>query len=601
MRRSDYLVPILNDPADDDDDDNNNSDDNRRPEGYKSVWHTPSPTGPDPAIPRGRTESGRYDFSARLSIDNSVREGGMTSTAVLNEMARARPDYSALGVAARRIIGQRSFYRDLVPITGAVGPAEYYLFDTPRLLYKNEKTENAYVAQRAIRNLLKRAGGALFVHASAGKQNRLVYPLPERRAPSRLRVVIPADAGANDIFIRFDDAEPVRIKPAPAMRANAEHLAVTQGAVALSALSAIHDKVTVNTLSGPANALGVSAPMITAGFAQIEIPAGVKVAQVWNEGDEKSVTIALQYRASKPYVFDESFYRVMLARLADTPEERFSSAMELLLNEKEKPAKPESDEDYAQLEIANYYLSLQRRISTAQRIFSSSVARPREGMIRDVSADLAEKLADKARRADMENQWLVALENWSRSARAIDDAQHRTAILEMANALYNIGERFMAENLLRGCYLFSKDETLRYQAFKALEDRYTAEKDVEKLVNLYATDLKLEIGPNSVASLVSAFVASREYRFAVMIGPSFPTPPATGFTGSCWRALPTLPKSGFRQLWNFCSTKRKNRRSRKVMRITPSLKSQIIIFPCNAGFQRRRESLARLSPGQGKE
>src|SRR5262249_42877875 len=131
--------------------------------------------------------------AVRLARDNSRREGGLLGAALLDAAAVERPDYPRVRVAAEKLRGFHTFYRDLVPrAKSTADPQTFAWFLTPRLLNSGEPARPARVPRQHADDILDRLAGGLFLRVPSPGEAPLGYPVPERFGPSWLRVAVEA-------------------------------------------------------------------------------------------------------------------------------------------------------------------------------------------------------------------------------------------------------------------------------------------------------------------------------------------------------------------------------------------------------------------------
>jgi len=135
------------------------------------------------------------------------------------------------------------------------------------------------------------------------------YELPERFAPSRIRVAVhaPEHRTGETLYLQFDDAPPQQLQASPPPALPEGAFTDTLGALALRIQGSRWPAAGGATDSGLFALAAPTAPQITAGVAELPLPASVRRVRLWRKNpDGPPLYAALQYRTSNPYTPAES-------------------------------------------------------------------------------------------------------------------------------------------------------------------------------------------------------------------------------------------------------------------------------------------------------
>jgi hypothetical protein len=456
----------------------------------------------------------------RIVQDNSRKAGGMVGSGVLREAALRREDYPAGLTEAEQLRGFRSYYRDLLPSKKAATSAQfmaYFLAESLRSV--NRPQSNAILADQHLTEALQRVGNAYFTSLTGvGRAAANDYALPEQHAagqlllivdkrecvPRLLRIEIDQNP-SKDIWLRCEpDLEPeaftrslaetalIRLQQAPA-----------SSNVTLDALFAAHTQ---------------PAPLITTAVYEVPLPRGVRTVKIWQASDlAKPVNVAVQYRASRAFLFSEHSY---LARLRESSGKRLSALFLQDLSGISQQDRP-TEKSPAEQQLANDWLPLERLIKAEYRLYKSAVSHNpmAQGTSHVASQTLDNEIA-LAKSAEEKQQWLEALEHWGQVVNYSAGLTRQQAYLHQAKALTQMGEDYLAENLRRYLSLYA-DASVAEQAIAQLSDSYQAQNNNAALQTLAAAMLIQRPTAGHSRLLLDTLLKNGEYRFALLLGLSF--------------------------------------------------------------------------------
>ncbi|HRD68086.1 MAG TPA: hypothetical protein PKY50_18270, partial [Candidatus Competibacter sp.] len=184
-----------------------------RPVAHGSIWDL-GLTGLS-ALSNGLPLADAERVALRLGRDNGYRDGGLTAALAMRQTALAHREVPRLTPQAQDLMGLFTFYRALLPVAKpTIAPPRFAWLRGRRLLGLTERPREALVAERFSDEGLDALASAHFLELTPDVE--LEYRLPERSAPSLLRVAVEPHASAGaELLLRFDDQAPLRLRAQP--------------------------------------------------------------------------------------------------------------------------------------------------------------------------------------------------------------------------------------------------------------------------------------------------------------------------------------------------------------------------------------------------
>ena len=249
----------------------------------------------NPSVPASRQSV------LRLLQDNSWREGGLIGAALMRNWERDYPEENEIRLLSQRALFRHTAYRDLLPATHDQLIDQHFAWFRTPALFNAERT--LVVAENYAGNLSALMANGYFVQLPQGASAAYDYALPQRAAPSQLRLVVQRDALGTDkrIYVQFDDKPPVPVVLSGGQDLQPRDWQAGRAEAALAVLNRVHDSRGA-TLAGPFALRNKSAPLLDVALLELRLPRGVQRIRIW--GDDKpggTVQLALQYRASRYY------------------------------------------------------------------------------------------------------------------------------------------------------------------------------------------------------------------------------------------------------------------------------------------------------------
>jgi|GEM_PF-4120943 len=285
---------------------------------------------------------------------------------------------------------------------------------------------------------------ALFHHIG---DTAVRFALPKVPYPIHLRALVPSDAAAVSIEVKYDNGSVATLTSGvPVLNEDSRHPDAT-------ALATVQKDAWPSTLSGYADRAGAVAIQTQVSSMEWQVPPNVKSVTLRTLNG--SVPVALQWAGSAEYFLDDQF----LAQLAQ--QRTAGDASESLEQAALKP--------------------LQRMLETSYAQFTANVVPPAKV---GGKADNA-KARQAAQAAKRESEAARAVELWQQAMQTSDASQQAQALRGMIKALLQAGERFTAERLLRSHWI-GGNPALASVAEEELDALYKREGDRD-IQTLFAT------------------------------------------------------------------------------------------------------------------
>ena len=166
----------------------------------------------------------------------------------------------------------------------------------------------------------------------------------------------------------------------------------------------------------------------------------------------------------------------------------------------------------------------------------------------------------EARRLERAGQSLPALEQWSLLTGAKLVSVRTEAVLGQARTLRQLNEEFLAEQMLRGTFLYDPDPVVREQAFAQLQRDYEATADEDSVLTLVGAAAMRQPEPNRLRQLASVLLDQGDPGLALPVllalPPAEQSPPLVAraaYQLGWWQVfeetLSRWPDSAQRRLW----------------------------------------------------
>lgn len=471
----------------------------------------------------------------RLYPDNRLRDSAMLGTSASLQAANRQRDMPALRTDANEKALLHTFYRDLLPRDKSpTGHQRFAWYLTPRLRGSSDTGRGTVIAGQHLNQLLQSLGSGVFLPLPEAVTDpkqatdagaALAYDLPPRFAPSTVRVLVHGDAERPEkIYLQYDQQVPVLLSLLPVPELPGDRFVTGSAEAALGLLAQRHGKHGIGTLSGAFGQRHAPGPLIPARILEVPLPPSVGRIRLWREGaGGADLWLALQLRAAKPFTLTERAYLDASRALHPGPANTRTTLAEFMTA---LSATAPIDATPSRHELDSHWQPLARVVRAESKLFNATVAAPAAALPVVAAATAASSRAAALRLA-AQGQWLPALEAWSGAA-ASPLAQERAQALDgQIEALRQLGEDFLAQQLLKQQLLQGHDQPTRQRARLALTHIYRQTDDQENLLSTFAAALVRDPEADNaevLTGLVEALLGNDESALALTAGLLLPPP-----------------------------------------------------------------------------
>lgn len=454
-----------------------------------SHWNL-SPADIEDAMADPASADGKAWVALRSARDNSRPQGPLRGYLTLRALAALRPDDPELSDLADQLRARYTFHRDLLPVrTGPDARQHTGYFCSRRLRSTQQTARDVIIAEQHIDDLAGRLPSARFTVTPNRPELASVYRLPPEVGPTLLQVVVNQQSvrGAVPLFVQFDGRPPVALLALAGPELTPDHYSAGAVEAGLSALGRRHTIAAPGTLGGPFARLDAPAPLVSAGTAELPVPAGVSEIRVWSPTAQPgSTAVALRYLDSKKFRLTEMEYTELSRRagIASQGRNMFVAAV--------RRQSFVSPDQYAERELRNHWEPLLTWLRQEDESFRRGII-PAEGSAGSQLARsgtpvqpvrLTTEALSAARAYAQQEQWLLALEAWSDALPFVSGTSRSEVLFGRITALRQLGEDHLHETGLRGLLLFDADEAVRQEAASRLTRLYRQTGDEDALLRL---------------------------------------------------------------------------------------------------------------------
>ncbi len=437
----------------------------------------------------------------QLFRDNTHREGGLLGSAMLRRTARARRDVP--GILSRAGVQEQAmtYLRDLFP--EKEGRSRTLRFLVPRLR-PFEGREDLTVPHGAVQTLLGTVGSARF-HGLPGTGDWAGYALPERPAPTTLRVAVVLGEEQERFRIRLGDGpeQTCLVFDGPELGRNSQ--GVTTAETGMAVLRHGFDEEDGGASVGALHAMLGGTPLARVGVIDLELPVGVREVFV-GHGSRPDMLVALQYRAGRTFRLQEDEYLNLVGTAMEGSFQKFLSRQTGV------PA-----------DLAAHWQPLADFIASRSETFGAGVPETWEsGCLRPMPGDGAgvsgpQDLIRRAREKERSNNLLAALEEWAAVYRLVSGNDRVTAVRGLERVLRGLDEHFLADRLLR--YEFLRGDGASSRAAGDLLLAEAKERgDVEQRLTIHCARYVRTSVPEDLAAVSELLINRGSHGLGLMAG-----------------------------------------------------------------------------------
>jgi len=427
-------------------------------------------------------------LATKLGKDNFWRADGLQSGFLLNEVYQKRLDALDLLQARDQSLGLFTFYRDLLPSKGIKQNQQKYAYVIDwNLRDPKDEGKETFVLESHKDDLLTHLIGGYFYHINCSEEDPLTYTLPDRQAPSFLRIVVNQTmmTSPQSLWIQYDRNEPFKLLIFPHRDLAFKAYKPTRG---LMGLRLMNDSL--GTLGGLFNIRAEPGPLYSAGVLEIPLDADVKQVKIWGaDKNSNPIEIALHYQTSRPYRLEQ---RMMLEEIqcVKNAEDLFISALEFVIRcqtEKKKSCDFNAfwehlkgygeEQKQSVAELYNHWLKLLRFLAGRHQRLMTSIGETDLIYIQPGKGKSSQEKVKKAENLFQERKYQDSFDVWTELLNTSDAAIWRKAHIERVRALQNLGEVYLAGRYLQTIFLKSHDKNLQREAFDYLLSFYQKNQD----------------------------------------------------------------------------------------------------------------------------
>ncbi len=472
-------------------------------------------------------------LASRIARDNRRKEGGLSGAMLFYIGSLRNPGFPPLRESAEELLDDHAFYRDLLPANQYDDKAPAYRkFVSGRLRDAAGEAGTTVVAQRHAMALIDGIPGAWFANVStAVGGNEIVLELPPRPAPTFLRVVADlSDSSTGRFEIQLDQGPPAAFEIAESLDLPSDAYLPSPGEIGMAAFKLSETGVPFSeALGGPALFSRDPAPLVKAATAEFLISPEVQkvgIRALPSPGSERPLYLAFQYRASKPFSLSESEYLELVSSLnsgsgnglCDIFLDLWRRNTDLTSIFQDSPGDGWRD-DALLRELENHWLPLFRLLNSRAGMFVDDVYPDDEPPTKNILMETEiRKLTALAEQFERKGDKLPALEIYEKLFRSANDRVRTEVFQKEIEALFGLGEPFLAIRKLKGAFLYGKNRQIRRMAFEMLEKRFADSGDTANLVGLYGIAAAGEREPAMLEALARVAYDEGRYEEALFVG-----------------------------------------------------------------------------------
>lgn len=421
--------------------------------------------------------------AARLAADHRQREGAASASTLLQELAKRRDDSPQAQAAARQQAARLQTWRDLLPLQKTAGAERLAWFAGRELREPGARPWGKVLAAKEGQADLHGAPlqalhSARFV---ALGDDGLSYVLPPRMVAGKLRLAVHAESGnGQELQLQFDDGPVRRLRLSPAL--DASHFLSSALDAALQWQSLQFGQGASNVLGGSTEAASFArdaeaGPLLAAQVVGLDVPAQARQLKLWRAdgsigADSKPLWAGLQISSGRGMQPGQAEILGALEQQLGIP-----ALLHALSNE--APAEP------GQRALDSQLQEVARLLRSEWRNLQQSSTPPQAAGMALSAAQEAGRLQE-ARQLAAQGQHLPALEAWSSLLQQPQAALQVEARAGQWQALVALGETGLAQQIARQELLYAGDMTLRWQAFRHLQQLALANQDQQAGLALVA-------------------------------------------------------------------------------------------------------------------
>lgn len=406
--------------------------------------------------------------------DNRYRDAGTAGVGALESFALGKIDDEGLQGTLQHFRDAHTYFLNLVPQALSATPLgepslkNQYLH-APQIEdeWNPERLRSASQAGREA--LLDQLPQGLFHPLAGGKPKGLVYDLPERSAPARLRLLV--DGSSRGLQARFwvqcDAQAPRLFVLGERVQIPPTSLDPTIAELGLALTGERFGYEAQPTLAFGATLYRPAFPLVDGGSLDFPLPQNVKQIHIWREDEgARPIWLSLQLQASQPYLPTETSFSSALDGKVPNASTLLRTALDTELPLELRPWLP----------LIRWVQAQDRTLREGVGLDPAALARLNAPEGSGAASIMAQALKDEA-----SGQWARAIETWIKAYASGTRKERITIHAALISDLMKMGEPDLAVQRLRLALLGAEDAALRISAQLKLEEIYRDTKDVAAL------------------------------------------------------------------------------------------------------------------------
>lgn len=461
-------------------------------------------------------ELSKANRSAQVLVrDNNSKSSALIGQQLLKQSAFQNISFSPGLKEAKKIVGQATFYRNLLPGIKHSHADQFNAYFINRRLEKSEHQQHdVIIAEQHQSAALNRLGNAYFSPITKSPDS---FFLPERKVPTQLRILVDNRKCQQRKFSVQMDQQPPRlfILQCQNNAINKKRFIHSSPETALLKLQEVTPESDNITLEPLFSSYRRPRGLITTASYEIDLPEQVQKLKIkCLNNDPCSINLALQIRVAKTNQFSEQSY---LAQLHDKSETHLLKLLSDYVNDADKYTDATEDQ------LKNQWMPIKRLLTKLNKTFKSSI--PSKIPVHTL-ADSSElqNWRNLALQAEKKAQWNDALSHWNRIVESSNGKNRDQAQVAQAIILSNLSETYLARSLWQYIIL-NADPLFAKEAKKQLLTMYRQQQDKAAIQKLATTLYIQQADQQSLGFLLESLIDNEQYRFALLLGLNLKEPP----------------------------------------------------------------------------
>jgi hypothetical protein len=378
------------------------------------------------------------DIEQRLydqSKNNKNMDGALTALAelsiLINQIPQKMwPERQALLQIQKNIQQRYTYFQALQLLPSEVYQQRVFRYTKQQLKFLKVKN-HYYLAEQFYKQRLKKIGEQNFHQLS---NQTMQYALTELQNPSEIQILVyqPENTSQNNtIWVQLDNqqAQKIMLREIPRLDSNIQQ-SLTQ--------KVLNKQGCCPSVMGKLAVLNGSVPLVRVASVRLPVKAGATHIKVWMNKSQAPLWLALQQRRGSVYKLSEAQYLNQLQH--SNAFQRFKHALSSLTQGDPQLSSPVGSLENHWLPMLKYFsVAYTKRIQILQVLKFNEYSK--------MSDDNIEKNQAKALNAEVSQQYITALEHWSKIWVSASQRKQQLALQHMILNLQYMGQHALAKQL----------------------------------------------------------------------------------------------------------------------------------------------------------